>query len=347
MNPNLALRFPLEKVIYSNLDHKTDIRNFISYLCARDYLQDILIQHHGLTKADAVARTPKIIPHIRIALEYVDLAWQSPEEIAPVACYYAILNLFKSIILMGPLHAELANNMWHGASYKHDNSRKTLLTDELTLHCKGALPLYYKHITGSSIAKKKIIKLSQVYPHVRIIAAELALATGADGSFLNFELEFLPGNKQTIPCVRFDRREMGTISRKLAAFPHYKHFTKEKNSVRFTGPPIVIGNVQDEFRKGIKPFLFFHPNKPKHGRTLTGIIAHPNRIGMEVPEELYIAFLFFHMSNVSRYNPEGILKLKESKFWPVIVAARRHALFHALVIYWSIAHQRTLMIMNP
>lgn len=118
------LRYPSTRLVASAQDQFLDMLDWFSFLCAKDYLVELLRKTHSLTIADARMRAALIIPHVRIASGYVRQSLDGPAELSFVPAYYAILNLLKVYILVGPRHADLPKHRWHGATY--DVSRRTV-----------------------------------------------------------------------------------------------------------------------------------------------------------------------------------------------------------------------------
>jgi hypothetical protein len=42
---------------------------------------------------------------------------------------------------------------------------------------------------------------------------------------------------------------------------------------------------------------------------------------------------------VTRYKPEFLERLMDSKFWPFLATSRSHALTKFLLLFWSFVHQ--------
>ncbi|MDP2951759.1 MAG: hypothetical protein Q8O76_00395, partial [Chloroflexota bacterium] len=58
-----------------------------------------------------------------------------------------------------------------------------------------------------------------------------------------------------------------------------------------------------------------------------------------LPEELPLLCAFYHMSNVVRYDPDTLIRLMDSKYWPVLLALRRHGTYRFLLLFWSFVNQ--------
>jgi len=65
---------------------------------------------------------------------------------------------------------------------------------------------------------------------------------------------------------------------------------------------------------------------------------------LEMFEELSLLLAFFHMSNVSRYNPEFLSALRDSRFWPVLLVLKRQGMFDAMQLFWSFMHKKALLL---
>jgi len=77
--------------------------------------------------------------------------------------YYAFLNLAKVYVLLGPKHADMPRQRFHGASYKgFEKNSQNLLTEEVELHERGALPLFYETVTRVPLGAGLRLKMSEV-----------------------------------------------------------------------------------------------------------------------------------------------------------------------------------------
>jgi hypothetical protein len=110
-------RFEQDEVITSSQNGLVDILDWLGFLCASEYLVALLRNSHQMSPTDAVKRSAKIIPHVRLAVGYIRQSQEGPPELSFLPAYYAILNLMKVYVLLGPRHADLATNRWHGATY--------------------------------------------------------------------------------------------------------------------------------------------------------------------------------------------------------------------------------------
>lgn len=338
-SPVKIFRYEEFSPISTNLDPFSDLVTWLEYYSASDYVISLLTTRHGLTSTEARQRARLITPHARLARDYIDQSMSGPGDVGFLPSYYAILNLLKICILFGPHHASLPANRWHGASYDtYGKDSQSLLTDRITLKGRGALPLFYQTITGTTSPADFSLPLSEVYPYILDVSAEYELASGEPSKFaqLDFQVVKSGANQHLRVIVNL----IGGTSSPLPKTNQLKvlvGFKKEAGVVTaFVSKPIA-GNLPAQLRAHLRPFLIY---QLLDGTTFTRISgAH-----FLMPEEFPIALAFFHMSSVVRYRPEFLAKLKDSRYWPVLSILRRHALFKFLITFWGFTHRKTLLL---
>ena len=283
------LRYDNVRRVVSNLDPLEDILGFVQAMQAEDYTTKVLRSVHGLKARAAATRARQITTHIRAILSFVDQARGSDRAYAFLPAYYAILNMLKIGILAGPYGSELQRQRWHGATYAFSpRERKTLLHEKITIKQGGAIPLYYKTITGTTIQRDVSLSLADIYPYITGIEAEMNLVSGPTSRMAEFEwhgqqVVLRPGYLS--PVV------------KLQTAPVFKAgWTKKQGRPEFTAPACPQG-VDGEIhaKQSLRRYLLYHPVQ---NIVLTPLCAR----WLHFPEELPIALAFFHMSNVVRYN---------------------------------------------
>lgn len=326
--------------IRTQLDPFQDVVLLIEAFTSSEYLVDTIATAHGFSTQQAHNRSKRMIPHIQTALQYLHQSLEGPVEVSFLPTYYAILNFLKLYILLGPRHADLAKQRWHGASYPgHAKNSQKLLTENVVLHSKGALPLFYETLTGERILDNTNVPMRDVYPYVLDIGAEFLLATGQSSKLagVSFEATSIDSTYETLftQIEAFDGKHQPS----LRQLPLLTGFKKDPtNPVRFIGPVPPTGtNLESWVRRQIQPLFIY--DRGNHG------IATPmTGRKLLVPEEFPIALMFFHMSSVVRYKPEFLAKLRDSRDWPMLAAAQRHSLFKMLLLLWSFLHQKTLIV---
>jgi len=338
-------RYPNIKPIISMLDPMEDVTNLVDSLTASDYLQEVLIVEHHFSSKEAKARSKLIVPYVKIALSYLQQAEAGPPDVSFLPLYYALLNLSKVYILIGPHFADLPNNRWHGATYPvGGKDSQSILTEYIEIHKGGAIPLLYKTITGNTFPimskkRKRKVLLSEIYPLIPDISVEYNLASHKPSNLIGFQIsydQYQPGRFASV--IRFptitdqpsNMQRPPTINKFPNVFlelePHPNPSLSNTFLLPFSDPP----------ESNIRKYLFYQ----SPGQYLTPF----TKSNMDLPEELPILLLFFHMSNVVRYKPEYFERLRSSKYWPMLSAARRHSILKALMLFWSFAHNTTLFI---
>jgi hypothetical protein len=314
-------------------------------LCDVIVLFGFLTTRHGISKADAARRASVIVPHIRTALSFVEQSLASREELSFLPAYYAILNLLKVYVLVGPHHAQLPNQRWHGATYPVGQKvSRHLLTEYVTLKQGGAIPLFYRTVTGQQMPTTRI-PLSDIYPFVTNIGGEYPLATQKRNLIRDLDL-------MTQPHKKFKNRR--TLHANVVRVPgDTRRYTpkdfKVLNGFRShpSNPDVFVGKnipsgatyADPAYRDQFRPYLVYAYDHATH-RIRTPVSSRR----LLLPEELPIALLFFHMSSVVRYNPEFLAKIRDSRYWPMLAAARRHCVLRALILAWEYVNQQNLAL---
>jgi hypothetical protein len=341
-------RYPTDVEVTSTQNGFADVLDWLGFLCAKDYLCDVLTGVHGLSPADAPDRALQIIPHVRTAMGFIQQSLEGPADLAFLPAYYAILNLSKVYVLLGPRHADLPSHRRHGASYEVERKDShTVLTELISLWPAGAFALFYETLTRRRMPSKKFdLQVKTLLPRILNIGHEYALATGGGSQLCTLR----PGTIQ-LPTGIHAIAIVDQLNRDLAtAVP-----TFSKRQVRclrgFLPPPGAVGNrfiggpiinpahVETEIRAQLRTHLIFR------FRDQTVAALGPTKI--EFPEEVPIWLLFFYMSSIVRYKPEFFSRLKDSRYWPPLSSARLHCFLDFLLAFWSFVHQKNYFLKAP
>jgi hypothetical protein len=331
--------------IASPLDPFSDVLVLMEYLTVQDYLTDLLISKHGLTKKEAPSRAQQIRPHVRAATGLICQTLSSAPELSFLPAYYGILNLLKVYILVGTFHDQLPTNRWHGATYPVGaKDSRNLLTEQIVLRRYGAIPLFYRTVTGTQMRPPKLA-LSDILPFVSGIGAEYHLATGKESGvrILQIAQEKLgSGEYQTQVHLRPLQGEQAVYSPK--DFKVLRHFSQHPEAPNvFVGKTFSRKLKEDDslFRKQFRSeLIYFYPY-------VDGELATPLSSKHTLwPEELAIALLFFYMSSVVRYKPDFLARIRDSRYWPILATARQHSLLRMLILCWSHVHQENLILLH-
>jgi hypothetical protein len=332
-------RYPSVHKVTTHLDQFSDILEWLKYLTSPEYLKGILVGRHSLNPAQADRRLRQIIPHVATAISFIEQARSGPEDVSFLPTYYAVLDLSKVYVLLGPRHADLPRHRWHGASYNvHAKESHSVRTETVTLKREGALALLYETLTGLPAKKERQISMGRVYSHIKEISAEYALATGDQPEIASL-LFSVKGQRSpfTVQVEVVPRSSDTTLT--VRSVPCLKGFRKVPGRANtFTSPPLAcpIAQVRQQLRSYLSEHLLYSSD--------TGVpeVALCSR-SFPMPEEFPIALLFFHMSSVVRYKPEFLKKIQDSRWWPVLIAARRHCLFRFMLLSWSFVHREQLV----
>lgn len=330
-------RYPNVREIASNLSPLDDAVALIRAFASAEYLSDVLIRTRSLSEAAATTRVRSVVPHVRTALDLLDQAFAGPPDVAFLPLYYALLNLAKVYILLGPHHAELPQNRWHGATYDgHAKDSHGLLTEEIVLKRRGAIPLFYQTITGTSISRELRVQMADVYPYVRDVSAEYYLASGEHCRVepIAMGIENVGGEFRAVVAMRPTVAVKSTEIKLLVGF---KKDTARPNTFVAKGLSATSTDFQGITEK-VRRFLLY---LGRHNY-FTPISSRR----LLLPEEFPILLALFHMSNVVRYKPEFLARLRDSRFWPMLTTAQRHCVLKFLVLTWSYVHQETLSLVH-
>lgn len=317
-------------------DPLQDLAGMISFFSSTDYATETLISVHKVTQADARARGKRVAPHARMALAFLDQTLSSAPEVAFLPAYYAILNLMKIVILCGPFHREMVSNKHHGATY--DVTAKDshhLLTERIKVRERGVIALFYRTLTGEAISSAKDVKIGDVYSCLLDVGAEYHMATGKPYRLIPLRLSVEPRDANARLAVQVFPPDATNVSR--SDLKLVRNLRKEKGDL--VGPWLPLGNLtQVQFtRSQIRSELIYYGLGSPYPEL---VIVAPRISSLLTPEEIPIALAFFHLSSIVRYKPEFFARVRDSRHWPIIVAARQHSLFKFLLLFWCFTQQR-------
>src|ERR1700752_139437 len=95
-------RYPEDAAFLSAFDPLDDLVLHVDLLTARDYVVELLVAVHGISRKEARQRFSRIRPHAQLAVEYIKQSLNGPVKVSFVSGYYALLNLMKVCILCSP-----------------------------------------------------------------------------------------------------------------------------------------------------------------------------------------------------------------------------------------------------
>jgi hypothetical protein len=333
-------RYPTHYGISSILDPMSDVLALVSSLSSSEYLIDTIRASHLLSSTEARLRAKTIVPHVSTALQFVAQARYGPAEVAFLPLYYAMLNLAKVYVLLGARNADLSKNRWHGAQYLgHAKDSHSLLTEEVVLKRSGALPLFYETLTGRRIAREVRLRLSDIYPFIADVSAEYELVTRQHSKLarIEFEIQPNPKRKKVVAGVVITP-PAGPVLRRAGLKVIQKGFKKHPSRPHvFVGPSLPPDATDFKtIRALFRPFLLY-----RVARTYLTPLCSKNIL---LPEEFPIILAFFHLGSVVRYKPDFLARIRDSRFWPVVLAAQQHCFLKFVILFWSFVHQQSLIL---
>jgi len=333
------LRYREDLSFLTPRDTLSDIVDQLQFCTSSQYASDLLAERHSVTGRDASKRGARLAAHVTTALAFVDQALNSSPNVASVPAYYAVLNLAKCYILASGHHAALDRKMQHGISYRtYAKDSQHLLTEEIDLQPRGVLSTLYEVITGEPLISQRL-RVRDFYPLIMDIGSEWSLASGTEEGLapVSFDIR-LKSDGRRIPYAKVDTA-MNNLS--VRSVPLLKGFARiPKSRGEFLGKVDTSREAVEEIiRKQTRCWLLYDAH--------LGYVQTPISGGrMLFPQEIPILLTFYHLSSVSRYNPELLAKIKSSRFWPLVVSARWHALQKFCILAWSYLQQRNVMV-NP
>lgn len=334
------LRYPKNLMLISGQDPFLDMLNWLGFLCAKDYLAQLLQRVHGFSARDARARAALIIPHVHIAISFIRQCLDGPPDISFLPAYYAILNLMKVYVLLGPRHADLPKHRWHGVTYDvHGKDSQSVLTEIITLKKDGVFPLDYQTITGKILTPNEVkLQMKDVLPYVSAVTYEYELATGSKALLGYLDLDYVSKRNGLHPQISFARYSGGRRIPKNQ-LKVLREFRSQRNQPNvFLGKCITDPSKKDEETRAQMNTHLIYRIYPE--LAVTPISSKK----IELPEELPIALMFFYMSSIVRYKPEFFDRLQNSKFWPLLSSARIHSFNAFLLAFWSFMHQENCFV---
>lgn len=335
--PTIVTRYSESKRISTKIDPLDDVLNLVDSLTSREYLTDILRVGHGMSATDANARTKLIVPHIEAAVQLIHQSENGPQNVSFLPLYYALLNFAKACILVGPHHNDLPRNRWHGATYPGSSKDShSLFTENIVIKTGGAIPLFYRTLTGKAFTTERTLKMKDIYPFILDVCAEYEIVVGQPSKFVLMNFSFVDNpNGTTTPraIVHLEPYKATPNAGDLRVLVGYKK--DSANPLQFVGPSFRTGDTS-AFRRNLRPFLLYDEDE----FTATPVSSKQ----LLLPEEFPVLLMFFHLSNVVRYKPEFLARVRDSRYWPILSSARRHSILKSLLRFWSFISNRGLFI---
>ena len=276
-----------------------------------------------------------------MARDYIRQSLDGPPTISFLPAYYAILNLMKVYVLLGRRHADLSSHRWHGATYDISKSSHSILTEIVVLKQGGAFPLFYETLTGTALTSDVPIQMKDVLSYVSGIGHEYYLATGQVQALVILRLGVGGGGAAGHPTADVhsarDGKVLAVDVRDLRVLKGFRAIPGQPGNFLCKNTVDLTKDLGEEMRQHLRTHLIY--------RVTPRVLLTPACARrLELPEELPIAILFFYMSSVVRYKPDFFHRLQDSKFWPLLAAARVHSFYRFLLAFWSFMRQENYFV---
>lgn len=328
------------------LTHLEPFRDLICWtegLRSVGYVSDIICEKHlSRSRTEVKESARSISAHAEKSVQLLDQGLSGPPGVAFLPLYYAFLNLAKVYIVLANKRAQLEQERAHGASYQpRRKSSQSILTEEIELKQKGAIPLFYEALTGNRLSERNLVmRLRSVYSFIPEVSHEYTTYAHEPAAL-----------QDCVLTVRAVTPDSSALELRLtgASHPNGRNLRYIKAVRGFREEDISAGRFRSRDEAGtperarnslvnkyVRPYLLYDDLvSSKHLRTVVPV----SNKRMLLPEELPILLGFFHLSNVVRYNPEFLERLEDSAFWPMVLALLRHGSFRFLQLFWSYVQQ--------
>ena len=347
---SVILRYDNIKTVVTPLNPIEDVVSWIRGLNSLGYTSDLLKNIHGISDPKEIKKCGQLIStYAENAIGFLDQAYSGSPKVSFLPLYYAILNISKIYVVLSGKRMQLPKNPWHGAKY--DPLKKTsrdLLTEEITLKEQGILPLFYESLTNLpwKLQNRKI-KLYDIYPYIHDISYEYEHAYkrpfALQGIRLTIKKESSGGYNLVAELKQSDHPNAGKQQylRILKGF----HSNPQQPNVFISHKVFAATEKEahDLLLKNVKRYLLYGTMTDSLGQ-IEGSWTILSNKRLLFPEEIPIWIAFFHLSNVVRYNPEFLARIKDSKSWSMVLALRKHAILKFLLLFWSYLHQSQIVV---
>jgi predicted heme/steroid binding protein len=277
-----------------------------------------------------------IAAHAEAAIQLLDQARDGAPEVAFLPTYYALLNLAKIYIIVAGRLADLQQQRWHGATHSGAlKASQDLMTDTVTLKGKGAIPLLYTVLTGLKVPHGNLtLKMSEVYRHIWNVGYEYQRLYGPLQAFEQVHIDFEndpAGGQRLFAYLPVTDRPLA-LKKDLRLLANFKSDPARPNTFVTT----TVGGDESKARlillSRVRRSLLVTDGDQWDGVYTWTPVSNRHFLW---PEEVPILLAFFHMSNVVRYNPEFLARLKDSRSWGLLLILRNHAALTFLHRFWE------------
>ncbi|MGB8951371.1 MAG: YaaC family protein [Candidatus Aminicenantales bacterium] len=342
-------RYDKQTIVTTKVDPIEDICGWVSGLRSSGYASDLLKEIHGFADLQEIKDSTKAITsHAEHAVHLLHQGMAGPVDVSYLPLYYCMLNLAKICIIATGYRKNLSKQRWHGATYPIEKDSQDLINETIYLKERGAIPLFYKSITGEALPNTSVkLALRQVYPYIRYVSHEYCSLYKAERGYVDIELEY-KGNKnlgyKIQATIDLQGRQSGIKANELRVLRGFRQIAG--NQLVFE-TDVLKGNLEDvqaRLLTKVRRFLLVSDIDPLRNIRCDTPVSSSR---LFAPEELHILLAFFHLSNVVRYKPEFLDKLKDSRSWALLVSLPRHGTLTFLEHFWSFMHKRVTIVTSP
>jgi hypothetical protein len=297
-------------------------------------------------------RSESLSKLIYFSCKYLEQAIHGPKEVSFLSIYYAMLNFIKAYIVIGPYGHELKVNRWHGVSYDANRSFVSLDDDCILVKKKGTIPLFYHTVVGQDmflhLGSQPKLKMGEIYPYIVDIRAEYGWATDKKTRLFPFNIVLVEnenGKRIEAECLDTPAIESPRLKRtKIKALQAFNNLRRESRGSNKLVSKWYNSDTSESvlISEHVRPSLLYGIWNESEGEPVNLVPSSDKKLLL--PEELPILLAFFHLSNLVRYDPEGLRQLMDSKYWPTVLALRNHGLYRFLMLFWSYVNQSCIYI---
>ena len=349
--PGLKLvnRYRETSSVSTQLDKFADVIGWVEGLRSKSYLADVIKARHALAPNDSPSSlASKSVPLIEVALNYIEQAERGAPSVAFLPLYYAVLNLAKVYVLLGPLKAELERQRRHGGRYDPAwNDQVPLERQKVQLQPEGVLGLFYRTVTGEAWpTSRKFVSMSTMYPFIEHVGAEYESVTGKLSRLLPVRIMPQPNrNMWRLQSEAPSALAGWEITQYMAM--RRGHWERDQLGAAAIHTALnkdaAIDLADCCLRRSLLHQGTFHHGTGREEGMVTNMIPMGRSL-LFMFEELPIMIALYYQASIARYKPEFLRRQIDSKMWPLLVALRRHGTFTFLLSFWNFIMQETVYI---
>lgn len=340
-------RYPESDHVWTPLDPTTDVLDWVKGLRSPAVLTSAASGHlcfGTLSRSERDRRAIAASAHVSAAVDYLTQSHNGPENISFLPIYYALLNLAKVYVILGPLEHRLNKERSHGVSFDFTQSNMNFLDDHLKLYPSGAIALFYETMTSKILPN--VLEVEDLYRYIWCINYEFHNVVGKETPSNRFEIRIDHRNPQR--CRIVARRESNYSVPNGWRYMALSGLRRLPGSTDEWASRFVPYTRNDDQVALLRPLLRCHmirgANDPNSSETISNVHLSASHAKWEPFTELTTLLAFYHLGMIARYHPEYLLKLQSSLYWPLILNLRRHALFYFLLDFYSFIHQKTVYV---